>query len=195
MKRREALKQSGWLAGGAIALPTLASVLQSCSTQDPLDWQPVFLDESEARFISTFVDTILPATDTPGGLDVKVDVFLDRVFAEGFPSDSQENVRSSIAEMNQECIDAYGTKLPELSEEDRKAQFQKWEENTATFNSGVWGTSVGEQKPVGFYRQLKSSALWGYFTSEEIGKNVLRYDPIPGAYDACIPLDGKLWSS
>lgn len=178
-----------------MALPTLASVLQSCSTQGPLGWQPVFLNEPEARFISAFVGTLLPATDTPGGLDVKVDVFLDLVYGRVYDETGQEHVRASIAELNQECIDAYGTKLPELSEADRSAQFQKWEENTATFNSGIWGTSVGEQKPVGFYRQLKSSALWGYFTSEEIGKNVLRYDPIPGSFEGCAPLDGKLWSS
>ncbi len=195
MKRREALKQSGWLVGGAISLPTLASVLQSCGSQETLSWTPLFFDESEARFISAYVDTLLPVTETPGGLDVKVDVFLDYVYNGMLTPEAQQGIKESIAALNQECIDTYGAKLPELSEEDRIEQFQKWEENTATFNPGVWGTAVGDQEPVGFYRQLKSAALWGYFTSEEVGKNVLRYDPIPTSYDACIPLDGKLWSS
>ena len=73
---------------------------------------------------------------------------------------------------------------------------KKAEAETATFNRGVWGTAVGEQKPVGFYRQLKSQALWAYFSSEEIGKNVLNYDPIPGEYLGCNPVSdvGKVWS-
>jgi glucoside 3-dehydrogenase (cytochrome c) hitch-hiker subunit len=29
----------------------------------------------------------------------------------------------------------------------------------------------------------------GYFTSEQVGRNVLHYDPVPGRYEACIPID------
>ena len=28
----------------------------------------------------------------------------------------------------------------------------------------------------------------GYFTSETVGKTVLHYDPVPGRFEACIPL-------
>ncbi len=39
-------------------------------------------------------------------------------------------------------------------------------------------------------------AIWAYFTSEEIGENVLSYDPIPGKYEPCKPLSevGNKWS-
>ena len=74
--------------------------------------------------------------------------------------------------------------------------FEKAEENSGQFGSGVWGTTVGNPEPVTFYRSLKSTALWGYFTSQEIGENVLNYDPIPGGYNGCIPLSevGNKWS-
>jgi hypothetical protein len=29
----------------------------------------------------------------------------------------------------------------------------------------------------------------GYFTSEQVGRNVLLYDPVPGRYDGCVPID------
>ena len=54
-------------------LPSIISLLQSCKSESRLDWQPLFFEEEEARFISALVDTILPPTDTPGALDVGVD--------------------------------------------------------------------------------------------------------------------------
>ena len=42
--------------------------------------------------------------------------------------------------------------------------------------------------PLPFYRQVKALTLLGYFTSKEIGKGVLVYDPIPGQYIADMPL-------
>ena len=45
--------------------------------------------------------------------------------------------------------------------------------------------------PLGFYRQFKELAITGYFTSEPIGKQLLTYDPVPGAFHGCIPADAK----
>ena len=56
---------------------------------------------------------------------------------------------------------------------------------------------MGEQPPVGFYRSLKSMVLWGYLSSEQIGTEVLVYDPVPGEYDGDYPLSetgGRSWS-
>jgi hypothetical protein len=56
----------------------------------------------------------------------------------------------------------------------------------------VWGISlVANPEPVGFFRHVKSLTLFGYFTSQKIYTEVLRYDPVPGAYIGCVPLDGK----
>ncbi|MEM8909460.1 MAG: gluconate 2-dehydrogenase subunit 3 family protein [Bacteroidota bacterium] len=47
-----------------------------------------------------------------------------------------------------------------------------------------------------FYRTLKELTLLGYFASEEVGENILKYDPIPGSYSGCVPLAdiGIAWS-
>ena len=45
---------------------------------------------------------------------------------------------------------------------------------------------------------LRSSSIWAFKTTEEIGENVLAYVPIPGSQKGCIPLSeatgGKAWS-
>lgn len=196
MDRRSALKKTGVLAGAAVAMPSLFSLLQSCKTETRLNWQPLFFTEIEAKTIAAMLDMILPRTDTPGALDVKSDIFIDKVIAKTYDGEAQENIRSEIAAFNAECVKDFGDPFIELSDSDKKKVLEGAESNSGAFNPGVWGTTVGEQKPVGFYRSMKSMAIWAYFTSEEIGKNVLSYDPIPGNYEPCKPLSevGNRWS-
>ena len=196
MNRRDALKKSALTFGAAIGAPTLLSLLQACAKQDRLTWTPVFLSEEQAVFMSSFVDFLLPKTATPGGLDVKADIFIDLMYAKAYDEEAQKNVVAEIEKFNADCKATYGDVFAELSPEDKAACFQEHEANSPKFPKNVWGTAVGPSAPVGFYRGLKSTVLFAYFSSEEIGKNVLSYDPIPGPYQGCIPLSevGKTWS-
>lgn len=196
MNRRDALRKSAIFAGSAVAAPTLLSLLQSCSKQDRLTWTPQFLNVDQARFISSFVDTILPKTTTPGALDVKTDIYIDLVYAKAYDKQGQENVVAEIEKFNVDCKSKYGDVFADLSLEDKTACLKEHEASSPKFNGRVWGTAVGKQEPVGFYRSLKSMAMSAYFSSEEVGKNILSYDPIPGEFLGCIPLSdvGNSWS-
>lgn len=196
MDRRKALKSAGVLAGASLAMPSLMSLLQACKNTPRLEWQPLFFTEQEARLVGSLADAILPRTDTPGALDVKADLFIDTLLAKAYPPQGQELFRADLARFEADCQAAHGARFADLDESDRQAVLTRAEQESGTFNRGVWGTAVGEQKSVGFYRSFKSLAIWAYFSSEEMGENVLRYDPIPGAYRGCIPLSevGNRWS-
>ena len=188
MDRRSALKKAGVLAGSAVAIPSFFSLLQSCKSETRLGWQPLFFTEIEAKTIAAILDMILPRTDTPGALDVKSDIFIDKVIAKTYDEEAQAKMRSEIAAFNSECEKNYGNTFIELNASDREKVLQAAEKNSGKFSPGVWGTAVGKQETIGFYRSIKSMAIWSYFSSEEIGKNVLAYDPVPGTYEPCIPL-------
>lgn len=196
MDRRKAIKRTGTVTGGAILMPSLLTLFQSCKQESRIDWKPKFFSGDEANFISAMLDTILPATDTPGALDVKADIFLDTVIAKTYDEESKNEMRSQIAKFNDKCKKSHGGNFVNLSVQDKEAVLRKEESTNAKFNGGVWGTAVGKQEPVGFYRSLKSMAIWAYMSSEEIGKNVLNYDPIPGGYNGCIDVStvGNKWS-
>lgn len=196
MNRRDALKKSALALGAAAGAPTLLSLLQACANTDRLTWTPQFLNEDQARFISAFVDFLLPKTETPGGLDVKADVFIDLMYAKTYDEAGQKQVVADIEKFNADCKAKFGNVFAELSTEDKTACLKDQEANSPKFAPKVWGTGVGPQEPVGFYRSLKSTVLWAYFSSEEIGKNVLSYDPVPGEFRGCIPLSevGNTWS-
>lgn len=196
MNRRKALQKAGLIAGTALTMPTLLSLLQSCQSQPRLDWQPEFFNEDEALLIASLIDMILPRTETPGGLDVKADMFIDKIIARTYDQEGQQNIRDQMAAFNSECQKEYGDTFVNLKDEDKFAVLKSAETRSGKFNGSVWGTTVGEQEPVGFYRSMKSMAIWAYFTSEEMGEKVLSYDPIPAGYESCKPLSevGNRWS-
>ena len=193
MQRREALKQTA-LFGVATAL--FPSLLQACKETSRLNWQPQFLSNRHAELISAIVDTLLPKTETPGALEMKVDIFIDLVYGKLNGTEGQEAMKQGMDEFDKRCDEMFGDRFANLSPENQIEILRKEEASSPKFNGSVWGTAVGKQEPVGFYRSLKSTALWGYFSSEEVGLNVLSYDPVPGPYQGCIPLAevGNTWS-
>lgn len=196
MDRRTALRKTALIAGATAAAPSLFSILQSCQQQPRIDWQPAILSQEQAVFISSLVDTLLPRTATPGGLDMKVDMFIDSAINQLFDENGQKAIKAEMDGFDAECREKQGNNFSRLNAEKRAVFLRDKEKESPKFNGKVWGTAVGVQQPVGFYRTIKNMALWGYFSSEEIGKNVLSYDPIPGHYKGCIPLSdvGNSWS-
>ena len=196
MNRRKALQKTASLAGASALTPTLLSLLQSCQSNPALDWKPAILNTDQAQLVSALVDTLLPKTETPGALELKVDQFIDLVIANIFDETGQQGMLAQLDAFNAKCQQEKGNLFADLSDEDRAEVLRKEERESPKYNGKIWGTAVGEQAPVGFYRSFKSLALWGYFSSETIGKEVLSYDPIPGMYQGCIPLEdvGNTWS-
>ena len=49
-----------------------------------------------------------------------------------------------------------------------------------------------------FLLSVKEYTLFGYFTSEKVGEDVLNYDPVPGIQIGCLPIEevpnGRVWS-
>ena len=194
LNRREVLRNISWLAGGAVITPAL---LQSCNSEPELDWSPGFFSTDEARFLESYIDTLLPKTDTPGGLEVGVHQFIDRVMA-ATNTDTEDLVpmQQGMRDFDADSRTRFGKVFHEL-EADQRGQLFSDAEKAPRYQPAVWGTAVGEQPPVGFYRSLKSMVLWGYLSSERIGTEVLVYDPVPGEYDGDYPLSetgGRSWS-
>ena len=196
MQRRQALKKTAMAVGSVALGPALMNMLQSCQTQDRLTWEPMFLNESQAQLLSSMVDAILPRTSTPGGIDLKVDIFIDSVYGNLYTEEAQAYVVSELDKIQTSCKEKFGNLFSSLTPEQRSECLQHLESSGGKFNGKVWGTAVGTQEPVGFYRNLKSMILWGYFTTEKVGEEILNYDPVPGEYQGCISLSevGNSWS-
>ena len=128
------------------------------------------------------VDTILPKTDTPGALELQVDQFIDLVIANILDTKGQQAMQAQLDSFNTQCQEEFGDFFANLSSDKRTEVLRREEQENPKFNKKIWGSAVGEeQKPVGVYRTLKSMALWGYFSSEAIGKKRIKLRPNSGS--------------
>ena len=196
MDRRNAIKSSALLAGVTASGLSLTSLLQSCQQQSRLDWEPVFFSLKQAETVSSIVDTILPKTETPGALDLNVDIFVDLMCKKHLSPGDQAHVLKGYEDFVKVTKEMFGKGFASLSMDQKGEVLKAVGAKTNKFNPAVWGSPLGEQEPLDFYRRIKQFTLMGYYTSEEVGKNILVYDPIPGEQKGCIPLSdvGNAWT-
>jgi hypothetical protein len=169
--RREAIRRAALLAGVALSPEWLSFVgrAQAPATR-------TYLAAAQGLLVSAAAERILPRTDTPGAIDVGVPAFIDRFYGEFMNTADRQLLVSALDEIEKGAGAAHGTSFAALAAAQQDAVLR----SVATAQEGR------DPSPFGL---LRSVTVLGYFTSEQVGKTVLHYDPVPGAYDGCVPID------
>ncbi len=203
MNRRHALKGLGLSIGYTLAAPTIVSMLQSCKTEVDL-WVPNFFSNDEGIVIKNLIDLILPKTkNVPGALEVNVPEFLDLYISKTYTEVRQEKYKSSLtAILNALPISEKG--VSDLKTSDYDALLSKYlktsKEQQLAYRAYNDEKDPKNEDAIIFKAldSLRGSSIWAFKTSEQIGENVLAYDPIPGSQKGCIPVNeatnGKAWA-
>ncbi|WP_298532862.1 gluconate 2-dehydrogenase subunit 3 family protein [uncultured Algibacter sp.] len=194
MNRRKALKQLGLTIGYTAIVPSALSILQSCKSETKV-WQPLFFTQNEGTVIKQLVDLILPKTkSTPGALDVNVPEFIDVYAFKAYNLKKKETLKEGLSaimnelgvsekEVNSINLDSYDKLLSKYLRCGKEKQRQYTKGKNQIFMTLM---------------DLKNQSVWAFKTSEDIGKHVLAYDPIPGVQKGCISVqeatNGKDWS-
>lgn len=196
MERRTAIKRTALILGYAVSGSALSGVLNGCKADTHPDWTPEFFTSEQFQTIGAIAECILPKTDTPGAKDLFVDRFVDKMLKMSYAEADQQSFLEGMAAFEEDCKAMNGKAFAKCSAEQQTTTLKKYETQSAPVPPTVWGGQLGTFDPVPFYRQLKALVLLGYFTSEEVGENLLAYQPIPGKYVGCKPLSevGKAWS-
>ena len=171
------------MLGCAVSASGITAVMSGCRSQPELDWTPKSLSPAQVKVTTELADTILPATNTPGAKEAKVEVFIDTMIAEFLTESEVDIFLKGLDQLHsQNFSNATNQKKIEMIEQ---MVAQSKLENTG---NGV--------KP--FFLLAKEMILLGFFTSEVGATQVLNYDPIPEGYWGCIPLNelgGKSWAT
>ena len=170
MDRRTALKNTALMVGVSLSSTTLTGLLQSCRDQNRLEWKPKFFTEEQARVVSEIAEMILPITETPGAKDFKVDMFVDLMFEKNLSPEDQKHVKKGYDRFVSIGQASYGKSFVEMNGKEKTAVLRQVEQETNYFNPQVWGSPLGEQPPIDFYRRVKQFTLIGYFTSKELSE-------------------------
>tara|TARA_Y100000385_G_scaffold291831_1_gene372856 strand:+ start:1448 stop:2089 length:642 start_codon:yes stop_codon:yes gene_type:complete len=204
MNRREALRNTGLALGYSLSAGTIAAVMNGCKAPTETGWMPSAIDKSTIELIAELGETILPATDTPGAKDVLAHRFVDEVIAHAFGPNQKAHILSGLKNLSNDL----GGSFMSLSTDDKLKAVLALEDKADSANEArreamkAKEADKGDQEPVRagpmerkepesfrhYYSELKGLIMAGYFTSEQVGTEVLAYDPIPGDYNPCMEM-------
>ena len=178
MNRRDAIKRTSLLLGGALSASVITGVLNGCQPSLEPDWLPQILSPEQAALVEGVTERILPGTDTPGAKEVGVTEFIDLMLKDAFSEKEQAAFLTGVNSIEQQCVELNGRPFLKCKQEEQDELLKSMDA------SAYEGPEDMEPKP--FFRQLKELTLLGYFTSERIMNEVLNFNPVPGAYQGCI---------
>lgn len=212
MDRRQALKNIGLGAGFLVVTPTIMSLLQSCKNEP--EFNPLFISKGEGHALRRIVDLIIPSDDkVPGAVDVGVHSFIDSywnavpplekqalvkvgfgLLADKFRSNFNKELEAGKAEEFDQLLSQY----LKTTEEEQEVFDEKMGEFYMAYEEDLNLMPDPEAGVYSLLSSIRGMTIWSWKTSEEIGKNVLWYDPVPGQQKGCIPLseagNGKVMS-
>lgn len=206
MNRRQALKNLGLGAGIIVVGPSTLSLLQSCKNDaaNANAWAPTFLSAGNGFALQQILEVILPATETPGANDLNLAQFIDsymqevapeerqivfnrgaEAFAASFKNDFNKETGDGTPEEYEQMVAMYLKRTPGNEEEAnrRNTETQDPMDKDPADRFDFYDDSLS------YISNVRDMGIWAWKTSEQIGENVLFYDPIPGQYIPCGPLD------
>ena len=161
---------------------------------------PVALTPAQAKVLAVVVDLVVPATDTPGGVEAGVPAFVERALVDFCPPADARAIRSGLDRIDRDADAAHGAPFHALSPGQQIALLTRYDQEAPPPLALVPGIGApGSGRPSGephFFTLLKELVTVGYFTSNLGATQAVRYDPVPGPYRGCVPLSeiGRAWA-
>lgn len=200
MNRREVLKNLGLGAGFLVVGPTTLSLLQSCKNDPSYNWQPTFLSEANGHALKQILEVIIPTTDTPGANDLNLAQFIDSYMEEVASAERQERFKNGADNFAASFKAETDKELHEATQEDYEKMIKTYLLSTPAERENLVKRTTETQDPMNedpeekmdpvdstfdYLQNVREMAIWAWKNSEEIGENVMWYDPIPGVYIPC----------
>ena len=169
LNRRALLAGAVFLLGGAAALTRFAR-----PTGDKPGTGPVLTAEQFA-LLERVSEIIVPATDTPGAIGAGVPEFIREMLAEWGSAATRADIAGVLVAIEQQAWSRFGMAFLEMPPEQRFIVVKEFD-----------AARIGAHD--GAYRKFKWLVLIGYYHSEIGATHELRFELVPGAWRACLPL-------
>jgi|KBSMisStandDraft_5_1062788.scaffolds.fasta_scaffold812208_1 hypothetical protein len=209
MERREAVKYISVLLGGAVI--GADAFITGCKTKtgNIHEWT-----EDDIAYLNEIGETILPQTSTPGAKAADVGRFMTVMINDCYEEGDQKVFRDGMDKLNDVANKKFGNRFMKLSPQQRHdllveldKEAKDYQKKVDDFNKNEEAkerdeTAKGNLKYVrqhmspNYFFMMKQLTMLGYFTSKVGMTQALRYEPVPGRYEGCVPYKkgDKAWA-
>jgi gluconate 2-dehydrogenase gamma chain len=151
-----------------------------------------YFSAAQRKIIAAMTEVIIPRTDTPGAVDASVPHYIELMVAQWLTDEERTLFNAGLTDIETRIPQEYGSSFDQL---DAKQQLKIMEALEDAASDSSWYEFGNVQRvyvsDAPFICQLKELTIWGFFTSQEGGSQVLRYDPMPMYFDGDIPLGAQ----
>lgn len=183
MDRREALSLTTAFLGATVVGSQV--FLGACS---PPAKEKTLLAEDDIPLLNALCDGILPDSESsPGAGKAGVGRFVRAIVSDCYSLEEESLFVDGLRGLERELDAAYGKPFTRLEAPERLKVLTRYD------------AEAREHELKGdphFYSMLLQLTLWGYFISEPGATQALRYNPVPGRYEGCVPYKAgeKAWA-
>lgn len=200
MDRRAILKYTAYATGYAITAPLVSAFLSGCNAEPAApDYIPSFLSEETYLSLRAMTNVMLPATATPGAVEVGVPEFIDLVLDKYTEEEEQLKIKEGLNAWLSSVQESPEEPYHKFSAEEQLRLLNELDAEAKAKAESLEGVPLTEEEHLAqwpWWINFKGLIINSYFASARVGTEVLAYDPVPGVYQGCIPLEevGKTWS-
>jgi hypothetical protein len=214
MNRREVLSRVALIMGGTII--GAEAFLSGCKTTPAKEG---LFSVDDISLLDEIGETILPTTaSSPGAKAAQIGNFMKTIVTDCYPEEDQQTFTDGITQLQKAAKKKYDKTFMDLTPEQRtefltaldkeaKDHAKEVSERASKMTDADRHKRTEDQH-TGTYKKdpkdgphyfgmMKQLTVWGYFTSKPGATQALRYTPVPGSYQGCIPYKkgDKAWAT
>ena len=173
MKRRKALALTATIMGSSIVGAQV--FLNGCT---PIDKPKDFELAEYIPLMDEIGETILPeSAESPGAKAAHIGNFMNTIVTDCYDMSEAETFRNGLVVITNSAKKQFNQSFVDLPASDKYSLIAGFDKESRD--------SIDDGSDH-FFTMMKQLTIWGYFTSEPGATKALRYNPIPGRYDACV---------
>ena len=170
LNRRALLAGAVFLLGGAAALTRFTRRPEDANEADG----PA-LSAEQFSLLEQVSETMVPATDTGGAIAAGVPEFIREMLSNWGSRNTRVEITQVLEAIEQHAWHKFGMSFLEMPAERRLAVLKEFDATRIAAHDGA-------------YRKFKWLVLIGYYHSEIGATRELRFELVPGAWRACLPI-------